>query len=121
MRPVVNPVKPLELSMKRLFLALLALAFISNPVLAGSRDKINMTKELRAKISAYVVQKKITPTTLKLKARRGHQLEDGIQLLDVPAEWGADLTKYKYVYAGKRILFIEPGSRTVVDAFKGIP
>jgi hypothetical protein len=117
----VNPIKHLELSMKRLFLAgLLAFAFISTPASAG-RDKIKMPNELRAKISAYVVQKQITPATLKSKVRRGRKMEDGVQLLDVPVEWGADLAKYKYVYGQNRVMFIEPGSRTIVDVIKATP
>lgn len=108
--------------MKRLFLAgLLAIAFISTPASAARRDKIPMPNELRAKISAYVAQKKLTPVTFKTQVRRGRKLEDGVELLDIPADWGANLGKYKFVYSDNRILFVEPGTRKVFDVIKATP
>jgi hypothetical protein len=107
--------------MKRLFLAgLLATAFISTPAMAA-RDKIYMPNDLRAKISAYIGQKKVTSATLKSPVKRGRKFEDGVALLDVPADWGTDLAKYKYVYSDNRVLFIEPSSRKVVDTIKVTP
>jgi hypothetical protein len=33
----------------------------------------------------------------------------------VPADWGPSLAKYRYVYSGKRVMLVDPSTRTLVQ------
>jgi Protein of unknown function (DUF1236). len=102
--------------MKRAVLASLLIVASISAAFPAKRSSINISDETRTKISADVAKQK--PTSQTTKWKRGRKIEDNAELLDVPADWGKDLTKYKYFYTGERVWFIEPESRRAIDVIK---
>lgn len=102
--------------MKRFVIASL---LVAASLTSAHADKsiVPVTKDQRAIIANYVTQHKLTPATIQ-KTKRGAKIATTVALTDVPAEWGADLTKYKYIYTNDKILFINPESRVLVDSIK---
>jgi hypothetical protein len=39
----------------------------------------------------------------------------GVELEAVPTKWGPSLTKYRYVYSGNRVMWVDPETRTAVQ------
>lgn len=102
--------------MKRVVLAGLVSLVAVSTAFAAARSGINMPNDLRAKISADVVKQK--PTAGKTGWRRGRKIDDGVELKDIPADWGKDITKYKYIYTGNQVWFVDPASRRAIDVIK---
>ena len=95
-----------------------ALASAVALVLAGSAfaQSVNVTLEesQRDKIRSYIVQNRIQPVVLQERAVVGTTLPATVELAAVPADWGPQLSTYRYVYTDNRIAFVEPASRRVV-------
>ena len=80
------------------------------PVGAG----ITFAPEQRTRIKEYVVKEKVRPVTVREQVRVGTKLPADVELHDVPSDWGPSVTRYKYIYAGDRVHFVDPASREVI-------
>jgi hypothetical protein len=98
-------------------LALPALAQTSTTVTTGSAPAASITiaPEQRTKIKTYVTEKKVKPVTVKEKVTVGATLPADVELQAVPADWGPQLSSYRYVYTDNHIALVEPSSRRVVQ------
>jgi hypothetical protein len=76
---------------------------------------ITIAPEQRTKIKQYVVQQKVKPITVKEKITVGATLPQDVELQAVPSDWGADVSRYQYVYYGDDVMLVEPSSRRVVQ------
>ena len=80
------------------------------PVGAG----ISFAPEQRTRIKEYVVKERVAPVTVRERIRVGATLPADVELRTVPADWGPSVTKYRYVYSGERVYFVEPSSRKII-------
>jgi hypothetical protein len=111
-------------SMKRVILAAIAAAALSTAALAqsttvttttGAADaQITIAPEQRTKIKTFVTSQKIAPVTVKEKVVVGATLPADVTLQAVPADWGPEVTKYRYVYVDNHVALVEPSSRKVI-------
>ena len=109
--------------MKKLLLTVAAVgllatsAFAQTTVTTGTAPgaAVQIEPESRTKIRAYVTEKKLRPVTIKERVAVGASLPADVELHAVPAEWGASLTKYRYVYSNDRVMLVDPGTRTVIE------
>jgi Protein of unknown function (DUF1236) len=68
----------------------------------------------RTKIKEYVVKEKVKPVTVKERISVGTTLPADVTLVPVPSDWGPGVTKYRYVYSGDHVYFVDPATRRVV-------
>lgn len=112
--------------MKRIVLAGVAVFALACPAFAQSTTvttttgsapaaSVTIAPEQRTKIKAFVTEKKVKPITVKEKITVGAVLPSDVELVTVPADWGPDLVKYRYVYTDNHIALVEPSSRKVVQ------
>jgi hypothetical protein len=114
--------------MKRVVLAAIAAAALSTAAFAQSTTvttttgaanaQITLAPEQRTKIKTYITEKKVQPVTVKEKVVVGAVLPADVTLEAVPADWGPEVTKYRYVYVDNHVAFVDPSSRkvlTIVD------
>ena len=80
------------------------------PVGAG----ITFAPEQRTRIKEYVVKERVAPYRERVTV--GARLPADVELRAVPSDWGPSVSRYRYVYSGERVYFVEPGSREVVHA-----
>ena len=78
------------------------------PVGAG----ISFAPEQRTRIKEYVVRERVAP--VRERVTIGSRLPAEVELRAVPSEWGPSVSRYRYVYSGDRVYFVDPGSREVV-------
>ena len=60
------------------------------------------------------MKEKVAPLTIKEQLRVGVKLPADVELRTVPSQWGPNYAKYRYVYSGDRVYFVEPSTREVV-------
>ena len=84
---------------------------------ASATASAKLTPETRNKIRSYITEKKIKPVALPSRPKKGDIL-DKVELSDVPADWGPELAKYRYVYGDGRVIFVDPTSRAFVRGVK---
>jgi Protein of unknown function (DUF1236) len=99
-------------------LALACPAFAqSTTVTTGSAPAASVTiaPEQRTKIKTFVTEKNIRPVTVKEKITVGATLPADVELQAVPADWGPQLTSYRYVYTDNHVALVEPSSRRIVQ------
>jgi Protein of unknown function (DUF1236) len=98
-------------------LALAAPAFAQTTVTTGVAPSASVTiaPEQRTKIKQYVTTQKVKPATIKERVTVGATLPADIDLMAVPADWGPDLTSYRYVYYNDDVVLVEPSSRRVIQ------
>jgi hypothetical protein len=110
--------------MKRILLASAAVLVLAGPAFAqttittGSApaaQTITIAPEQRTKIKTYVTEKRVSPITVKEKIVVGATLPADVELQTVPADWGPQLTSYRYIYTDNHIALVEPSSRRVVQ------
>jgi hypothetical protein len=111
--------------MKRSLLAAVAIAtLVSSSALAqsttvttspGGAASVTIAPEQRTKIKQYVVQQKVKPTVVKERIAVGATLPADVELLSVPADWGPEVSRYRYIYSDNHVALIEPSSRRVVQ------
>jgi hypothetical protein len=114
--------------MKRTLLAGIATLALACPVFAQSTTittgsapagaSITIAPEQRTKIKSYVVEKNVRPITVKERIAVGATLPADVELVAVPADWGPQLSSYRYVYTDNRIALVEPSSRRVVQVIE---
>jgi hypothetical protein len=73
---------------------------------------IDFSPEQRTVVKEYV--KRERPVTFREQVTVGTTLPEDVEIRSAPAEWGPSATKYRYVYSGDRVYFVEPNSRRVV-------
>ncbi|ARQ02599.1 DUF1236 domain-containing protein [Pseudorhodoplanes sinuspersici] len=78
------------------------------PVGAG----IDFSPEQRTIVREYV--KRERPVTFREQVTVGTTLPEDVEIRSAPADWGPSASKYRYVYSGDRVYFVEPDSRRVV-------
>lgn len=110
--------------MKRILIAALAATALSTAAFAQSTTvttttgaanaQITIAPEQRTKIKTYVTSQKIAPVTVKEKVVVGATLPADVTLQTVPADWGPEVTKYRYVYTDNHVALVDPSSRKVV-------
>jgi Protein of unknown function (DUF1236) len=110
--------------MKRVLLAGVAVLALSGPAFAqsgtmtttapGASATVTIAPEQRTKIKQFVVEKNVKPVTVKEKIVVGATLPADVELQAVPADWGPDLVKYRYINWDNHVVFVEPSSRKVV-------
>ena len=97
---------------------LLAGATALTVMLAGQalaqRATVEIEPEQRTRIKEYVVKEKVRPVTIREQVRVGAKLPADVELRDVPSDWGPSVSRYKYVYSGDRVHFVDPTSREVI-------
>ena len=80
------------------------------PVGAG----ITFAPEQRTRIKEYVVRERVAPVTVRERIAVGARLPADVELRTVPSDWGPAVSKYRYIYSGDNVYFVEPSSREVV-------
>ena len=80
----------------------------------AQRTTIEVAPEQRTRIKEYVVKENVRPVTVREQVRLGTKLPADVELHDVPSDWGPSVTRYKYIYAGDRVHFVDPASREVI-------
>ena len=78
------------------------------PVGAG----ITFAPEQRTRIREYVVKERVAPYRESVTV--GARLPADVELRAVPSDWGPSVSRYRYVYSGEHVYFVDPGSREVV-------
>ena len=102
------------------FLALAGPAFaqsttVTTGVAPSAGASVTIAPEQRTRIKQYVVEKKVKPITVKERVSVGATLPADVELVDVPSDWGPELTRYRYVYSDNHVMLVEPSSRRVVQ------
>ena len=98
--------------MKR-FMILATAAFLSTAAFAQTAT-VEIAPEQRMKIKQYVTTQKVAPVTVKERVTVGATLPAEVRLQPVPADWGASVTKYQYIYSDDRVILVEPSTRKVI-------
>jgi hypothetical protein len=75
---------------------------------------VEIAPEQRTRIKEYVVKEKVRPITVREQVRVGAKLPADVELHDVPSDWGPSVTRYKYIYSGNRVHFVDPANREVI-------
>lgn len=109
--------------MKKLLLLSATAALVSTGALAQStvvttttgigHTAVQIEPEYRTRIKSYVTEHRVRPVKEKIVV--GERVPTGVELEAVPADWGAPLAKYRYVYTGEHVMLVDPGTRTVVQ------
>jgi len=73
---------------------------------------VEIAPEQRTRIKEYVVKEKVRPVTVREQVRV--HLPADVELRDVPSDWGPSVSRYKYIYSGNRVHFVDPASREVI-------
>jgi len=102
--------------MKRSILGLIAASALvaSSAAFAQVSAQITIGQPEQTRIKEYVVKEKVKPTTIKEKVTVGATLPTDVELRAVPGDWGANVSKYRYVYTDNHVVLVEPSSRRVV-------
>ncbi len=76
---------------------------------------IQIEPEYRTRIKSYVIEHKISPVVSQEKIVVGAKVPSTVELEAVPSDWGPAVTRYRYIYSGDRVMFVDPATRTVVQ------
>jgi hypothetical protein len=74
---------------------------------------IDFSPEQRTVVREYV--KRERPVTIREQVTVGATLPEDVEIRSAPAEWGPAASKYRYVYSGDRVYFVEPSTRRVIQ------
>jgi hypothetical protein len=100
--------------MKRVVIAgVTALAVLTSSQ-AFAQATITIAPEQRTKIKEYVVKERVPAATITERVTIGATLPTSVELRAVPADWGPSVSRYRYVYHGDNVVFVDPSSRRVV-------
>ncbi|QDP24781.1 DUF1236 domain-containing protein [Bradyrhizobium cosmicum] len=81
----------------------------------GHTAVVQIEPEYRTRIKSYVTEHRVRPIVKNEKIIVGATVPGDVELEAVPSDWGPSLTKYRYVYAGERVMLVDPATRTVVQ------
>jgi hypothetical protein len=73
---------------------------------------IDFSPEQRTVVREYV--KRERPVTFREQVTVGATLPEDVEIRAAPTEWGPAASKYRYVYSGDRVYFVEPSTRRVI-------
>ena len=73
---------------------------------------INFSPEQRTVVREYV--KRERPATIRERVTVGATLPEEVEIRSAPSDWGPSASRYRYVYSGDQVYFVEPDSRRVV-------
>jgi len=73
---------------------------------------ISFSPEQRTVVREYVQRQR--PIEIRERVTVGATLPADVEIHEVPSAWGPSVSKYRYVYSGNNVYFVEPGSRRVV-------
>lgn len=97
-----------------LFMAFTALSITVGSQAFAQTAVIEISPEQRTTIREYVVKQKPRSVTIQGDVRVGAPLPGDVALVAVPAEWGPQYSKYRYVYWNNRVVLVDPSNRHVV-------
>jgi hypothetical protein len=101
--------------MKKILLAAVAVLAISAGTETFAQEAVvQVSPEQRTVIREYVVKRKVRPATISGQIAVGAVLPAEVELATVPADWGPEIVRYRYVYHNNRVVLVEPQSRKVV-------
>ena len=108
--------------MKQTLLAFALIASVSAPALAQTTittreptASVVIAPEQRARIKEYIVQRRVAPAVTQQRFVVGTVVPSDVDLNAVPEDWGPAVTSYGYFYANDRVVFVEPGTRRIVQ------
>lgn len=103
--------------MKRSIAGLIAASALvaSSAAFAQVSAQVTIGQPEQARIKEYVVKEKVKPTMIKEKVTVGATLPADVELHAVPSDWGANVSKYRYVYTDNHVVLVEPSTRRVVQ------
>jgi hypothetical protein len=81
----------------------------------GPATAVTIAPERRTAIKRYVTERKVKPVTVRERVTVGATLPADIELEAVPADWGPEVSRYRYVYTGSDVVLVEPSSRRVIQ------
>jgi len=76
---------------------------------------IHIEPEYRTRIKSYITEHKVRPVVSQEKIVVGAKVPSTVELEAVPSDWGPSVTRYRYIYSGDRVMFVDPATRTVVQ------
>jgi hypothetical protein len=111
--------------MKRTVLSAVAVLALATPAFAqgvvvttpapSAGVSITVAPEQRTRIKEYVVREKVRPVTVRERVTVGATLPADVELVEVPADWGPEMRRYRYIYSGDNVVLVEPSSRRVIQ------
>jgi hypothetical protein len=105
-----------ETQMKRyVLLTATAMSIAFGAQAFGQAVSVEIAPAERTRIKEYVVKEKMQPATIKERVTVGATLPADVELRRAPADWGASVSKYSYVYHDNHVVLVEPSSRKVVQ------
>ena len=102
--------------MKRSIIGLVA----ASDLVASSADFAQVSAQItigqpeQHSIKEYVVKEKVKPVMIKGNVPVGATLPTDVELLAVPSDWGANVSKFRYFYTDNHVVLVEPSSRRIV-------
>jgi len=82
---------------------------------AAPGSSVVISADQRTRIRNYVTERKIRPVAVKERIAVGATLPAEVELEAVPADWGPEVSTYRYVYSDDHVVLVEPSSRRVVQ------
>jgi Protein of unknown function (DUF1236) len=73
---------------------------------------IDFTPEQRTIVREHVQRDR--PVTIRENVVVGATIPEDVEIRAVPQSWGPSVTRYRYVYSGDRVYFVEPSTRRVI-------
>jgi hypothetical protein len=73
---------------------------------------ITFSPEQQVIVREYVQRQR--PVTIRGDIAVGSTIPEEVEIREVPQSWGPSVSRYRYVYGGDRVYFVEPSSRRVI-------
>ena len=101
--------------MRRLLLAgATTMAVVFSGQAIAQSVSVELAPEQRTRIKEYVVKERVAPVTVRERIAVGTRLPADVELRAVPSDWGPSVSRYRYIYSGDNVYFVEPSSREIV-------
>jgi hypothetical protein len=73
---------------------------------------ITFSPQQRTVVREYVQRQR--PVEFRERVTVGTTLPADVEIQEVPDAWGPSVSRYRYVYSGGNVYFVEPSSRRVI-------
>jgi hypothetical protein len=83
-------------------------------VTPGASATVTIAPEQRTRIKRYVTERRVTRAPIRERVTVGATLPADVELVEVPSDWGPELSRYRYVVHEDNVVLVEPSSRRVV-------
>jgi hypothetical protein len=100
---------------RTIFGLIAASALVASSAAFAQSTTVTISQPEQTKIKEYVVKEKMKPVMIKEKVSVGATLPADVELRTAPADWGASVSKYSYVYTDNHVVLVEPSSRKIVQ------